>query len=160
MINNNKCNWREVRRRLVLRLEHGLTHHAYGDDVIVDHEVLLLGVVEAQEAEEGAWEHAVQTQEQHVHSDVEVQHEYVWGVGCNQGEQSKNNNHRHHTVFFYVQFFQLEHTAHYNLHESTKNTTPPKKTKKQQHTTSTHNEMLEVCDTHVLFLYIRIIDIQ
>ena len=98
----------------------GPTHHAYSDDVVVDHEVLLLGVMEAQEAEEGAGEHAIQTQEQHVDSDVEVQHEDVWWVGCNQGEQSKNNNHHHHTVLFYVQFLQLEHTAHYNLHESTK----------------------------------------
>ena len=111
--------------------------------------------MEAQKAEEGAGEHAIQTQEQHVHSDVEVQHEDVWRVGCNQGEQSKNNNHHHHTVLFDVQFLQLERTAHYNLHETLK---AQNKTNKK--TPKTHNERLEVCDTHVLFLYIGITDIQ
>ena len=44
---------------------------------MVDHEVFLLGVVDAQEAEEGAREHAVEAQEEHIHPDVKVQHEDI-----------------------------------------------------------------------------------
>ena len=53
--------------------------HSY--DVVEDHEVFLLGVVDGEEVEEVEGEHTVQAQEQHVHPHVQVQHEGVWGVG-------------------------------------------------------------------------------
>jgi hypothetical protein len=43
----------------------------------------------SQEVEEGAGIHAVEAQKQHVHPDVQMEHEHIWGVGCTAKDNSK-----------------------------------------------------------------------